>query len=69
MLPSDRLDDDELRSAFEDILQTNEFANEYNYMLDAYNAIKNHYMTGTDVDGMKDDEKGWMKLFDKFGSK
>jgi hypothetical protein len=43
LIPRDRIDDYKLRDAYEDILKTNEFANEYNYMLDVFNAIKDAY--------------------------
>ena len=47
LIPSNRKDDYKLRDMYEDILKTNEWANEYNYMLDVFNAIKDfHFPKG-----------------------
>jgi hypothetical protein len=52
-----------LRNAYQDILTTNDTANEYNYMIDVFHAIKDHYMSPGEGAGLSDDPKGWRKLF------
>jgi hypothetical protein len=65
-MPSNRNNDQSLRDVFEDILRTNEWANEYNYMIDVYRAIRDHYMPLSANVGLTDDLKGWQKLFENY---
>ena len=46
--------------AYDEIFKTNEWCSEFNYMLDVYNSLLNHYLEG------KGTSAGWKGLYEKY---